>query len=143
MFEVANSVEGWAYSMDGTATTLAIVVMVTFCVLASAHIIYLTISGVSSNAWNSAAETIALAVNSSPTTYLQNTCAGIFGVNAFRIPVRIMVRGDENQGEHLELVFGGKGTVDAGMSKLVQNKEYGKLSAEEGYTTSAEVSPAH
>ena len=131
MFEVASSIEGWAYSIDGTATILAIIVMVTFCVLALAHIIYLTISGVSSNAWNSAAETIALAMNSSPTIYLQNTCAGIIGINAFRIPVRIMVRGDENQGEHLEMVFGGKKTVDAGMSKLVPNKEYGKLSAEE------------
>lgn len=73
--------------MDGTFTILSIVVMFAFCVLAFGHTIYLVVSGVSSNAWNSTAEVVALAMNSSPTVYLHNTWAGIIGVNTFKTPV--------------------------------------------------------
>lgn len=133
--------EGWAYTIDGTFTKLAIVVMFAFCVLAFGHTIYLAASGVSSTAWNSPAEIVALAMNSSPTEYLHNTCAGIIGINAFKTPVQILARGDDEETEHLELVFGDKKTVDAGSSKLTKNKEYGEVLAK-AYTTSVQVHPA-
>ncbi|KAI9872891.1 MAG: hypothetical protein M1830_001086 [Pleopsidium flavum] len=141
VFEVSNSIQGWAYTIDGTFTILAIVVMFGFCVLAFGHTIYLGVSGVSSNAWSSTAEIVALAMNSSPTVYLQNTCAGIIGVNTFKTPVQILVRGDNDQTEHLELVFGDQETADAGASKLTKNKDYGELLTK-GYTTSVQVHPA-
>lgn len=132
--------EGWAYTPDGTFTKLSMVIMFAYCILAFGHIIYLLLSGVSSDAWNSTAEIVALAMNSSPTAYLHNTCAGIIGVNTFKTPVQILVRGDDNQTEYLELVFGNKDTVDAGASKLTKNKEYGEVLTK-GYTTSVQVQP--
>lgn len=130
--------QGCAYSIDGIFTTLAIVVMFAFCVLAIAHAVYLAVSGVSSNAWNSAAEVVALAMNSSPTTYLHNTSAGIIGVNTFKTSVRILAKGRDVQREHLELVFGDEGLADPGTSKLVKNKDYGEIPTE-AYTTSVQT----
>lgn len=133
--------QGWAYTIDGTFTILAIIVMFTFCLLAFGHTIYLVVSGVSSDAWNSTAEIVALAMNSSPTAYLHNTCAGIIGINTFKTPVRILVRGDDDQMEHLELVFGDQEMANAGVSRLTKNKNYGELLSK-GYTTSMQVHPA-
>jgi len=141
VFEINKSIEGWAYTIDGTFTKLSIVVMFTYCVLAFGHTLYLVASGVSSDAWNSSAEIVALAMNSSPTAYLHNTCAGIIGINTYKTPVRILVRGDDDQTEHLELVFGHQKMADAGASKLTKNKDYGEVLTE-GYTTSAQVHPA-
>lgn len=132
---------GWAYTIDGTFTKISIVVMFAYCILAFGHAIYLAVSGVSSDAWNSSAEIVALAMNSSPTAYLHNTCAGILGINTFKTPVQILVRGDDSQTEHLELVFGHQETADARASRLTKNKDYGEVLTT-GYTTSAQVHPA-
>lgn len=101
--------------------------MLFYCVLVLGHIFYSAISGVSSTAWDSAAELVALAMNSSPTETLQNTCAGIIGRKALETPVRVLAT---TQG-HLELVFGeGKGP-NAQTSELVMNEKYGKLAGED------------
>ena len=110
---------------------IAVAVMMVYCILAFAHIIYLGISGISSTAWDSIAEIVALAMNSSPTKHLQNTCAGIFGSKTFQIPVKIMVtNGGSGKDEHLELVFGVAEQRNAQMSRMEANKKYGTLHAD-------------
>lgn len=90
VFEIENSIYGWLYSASGTTTKLAITVMLAYCVLVLGHIIYSTISGISSTAWDSTTEFVALTMNSSPTKILQNTCAGIIGSTALKTLVRVL-----------------------------------------------------
>lgn len=105
-------------------TKSAIAVMLAYCFLVLAHIIYLAISGVSSTAWDLVAELVALAMNSSPTEALQNTCAGIVGKKAYETEVRVLKTSEK----HLELVFGEVKDSNADVSKLVMNEKYGRIS---------------
>ncbi|MCJ1264493.1 hypothetical protein MMC22_004365 [Lobaria immixta] len=123
MFEIEHSVYGWFYSPHGTTTILAITVMLAYCTLVLGHTIYSAISGISSTAWDSTAEFVALAMNSSPTKILQNTCAGIVGRRALQTPVRVLA----TTPGHLELVFGEVKDQNAQISELVPNEKYGKL----------------
>ena len=90
--------------------------------------IYRGITGISSSSWDSAAEVVALAINSAPTQHLQNTCSGIIGMKPFRTRVRILATASSTgEEDHLELVFGEK-TDDQGRGVRVElNKEYGTL----------------
>ena len=123
MFEIENKVYGWLYTASQTTTKLAIAVMLAYCALVLGHVIYSIVSGVSSTAWDSTAEFVALTMNSSPTEILQNTCAGIIGSTALKTPVRVLAT---TQG-HLELVFGEIKNPNAQASALVMNEKYGKL----------------
>ena len=107
--------------LDGTATKLAIAVMFIYCLLASSHTLYAIITGISSSAWDSVAELVALAINSSPSDVLQNTCAGIIGTRAFKAPVRIA----ETTEGHLELLFGDR--HDLQTSEFRVNEKYGGI----------------
>lgn len=127
VLEIENSVYGWLYTASETTTILAITVMLAYCLLVLGHIIYYTIFGVSSSAWDSIAELVALAMNSSPTKTLQNTCAGIIGLKALKSPVRVLVTSPG----HLELVFGEVKDPDAQASTLEMNQRYGKLVCED------------
>lgn len=82
--------------------------------------------GVSSTAWDSVGELVALTVNSSPTKILQNTCAGIVGRQALKTPVRVLA----TTPGHLELVFGEIEDPKLQASELVMNEKYGKLDDE-------------
>lgn len=126
MFEIEYWFYGWLYSSSGTTTQLAITVMLAYCVLVFGHIIYSAVSGVSSTAWDSSAELVALAMNSSPTETLQNTCAGIVGRQALKTPVRVLA----TDPGHLELVFGEVKNPNAQTSELMMNEKYGKLTDE-------------
>lgn len=126
MFEIEYAFYGWSYSASGTATILSITVMLTYCVLVFGHIIYSAIYGISSTAWDSAAELVALAMNSSPTEVLQNTCAGIIGRQALNTTVRVLA----TTPGHLELVFGEVKDPNVQTSELVMNQKYGKLPGE-------------
>ena len=102
--------------------------MLAYCILALVHILYLGTSGISSTAWDSTAEMMALAVNSSPTKYLQNTCAGIIGIKAYQVPVRILAAKVSSAGageDHLELVFGESGKDGVHIERLEVNRKYG------------------
>ncbi|KAL9116591.1 MAG: hypothetical protein Q9187_006883 [Circinaria calcarea] len=129
VFTIEHSLDGWSYNIQDTAPKLALVVMLVYCIIASSHILYSLISGISSTAWDSTAEVVALAMNSSPTTHLQNTCAGIVGVKTFRTPVRILAaesNGAKQEG-HLELVFGHAEEQGTGWSGMETNVEYGRV----------------
>ena len=126
---MSHNIYGYGYDIRDTTTQLAVAVMVTYCIIAFAHIIYLGAFGISSMAWDSTAEMMALAMNSSPTKHLQNTCAGIIGIKPFQTRVRILASKSSGAGEedHLELVFGEIGAPDAHMEKLKLNQKYGNL----------------
>ena len=105
--------------------------MCAYCLIASAHILYLGISGISSTAWDSTAEMMTLAVNSAPTEHLQNTCAGIIGIKTFQTSVRVLARDSgDGQQDHLELVFGEFQRPDACMRMVEVNRKYGKVRVE-------------
>ena len=129
VFEVNHQFFGWAYGSSEIPVRLAIAVMVTYCVLAVSHTFYLGIWSVSSDSWNSAAEVVALTMNSTPTRHLQNTCSGIYGMKLFRTTVRIVATAQEAGGkeDHLELVFGETSESKEPQSKLVVGEEYGSL----------------
>lgn len=103
--------------------------MFAYCILVFGHIVYSAISGVSSTAWDSAAEIVALAMNSSPTDILQNTCAGIVGRKALKTSVKVLA----TTPGHLELVFGEFKGPNAHNSQLVMNEKYGKLTGAKDY----------
>lgn len=129
VFEVDHSIQGYAYSVNGTLTKIAVAVMIGFCILATAHSVYLATTGLSSATWDSAAEVVALAMNSTPTRLLQNTCAGITSARTFQTRVRVLASDNGNgngKDEHLELVFGD--VPNAKHSLIVENQEYGRLS---------------
>ncbi|KAL9026399.1 MAG: hypothetical protein Q9180_007491, partial [Flavoplaca navasiana] len=83
---------------------------------------------ISSNCWDTIAEVTALAMNSSPTAALRNTCAGITELHIFKLPVRILVSKDEEgEGEHLELVFGSVDEEKMSERTIKANRTYGTL----------------
>ena len=67
-------------------------------------------------------------MNSSPTSALRNTCAGITELHIFKLPVRVLVRNDvDGEGEHLEMVFG---EVEQGLTDkhtIKANRAYGTM----------------
>lgn len=72
----------------------------------------------------------ALAINSTPTTALRNTCAGISEIRIFKVPVRILAMRDlEGDGEHLELVFGDVDAEQARKMSIKSNRKYGTMPA--------------
>lgn len=67
-------------------------------------------------------------MNSTPTTLLKNTCAGIMELSIFKLPVRVIaIRDDEGDGEHLELVFGNLDEKDVRGTPIKPNRVYGTL----------------
>lgn len=72
----------------------------------------------------------ALAMNSTPTAALRNTCAGISEISIFKLPVRILAMRDlEGEGEHLELVFGDVDEEQAKKMSIKPNRKYGTMPA--------------
>ena len=125
---ISSAIEGYAYNTQGTTTKLAIGLLLAYCIIAITHIIYAGISGISSTCWDSISEVTALAMNSTPTATLRNTCAGITELNIFKLPVRVLASRDaEGDGEHLELVFGklDEKTLKSGTIKV--NRAYGTM----------------
>lgn len=127
-FRVSTTVEGYAYNTHGPITKLAIGVLLAYCLVAVTHIIYAGISGISSTCWDSISEVTALAMNSTPTVLLRNTCAGISELNIFKLPVRVLAFADaEGDGEHLELVFGNTDEKTIGNKTIKPNRVYGTM----------------
>jgi hypothetical protein len=94
-------VPGLAYTTDGYPIKIAIVILLVYCAFAVSHFVYTIISSVSSSAWDSMPELVALAVNSPPSDQLDHTGAGIERMSTFRVPVGIRAVDD-----HLQLQFG-------------------------------------
>ena len=127
---VYTTFEGFAYNTRGTTPKVAICFLLTYCTFALTHILYAGITGISSTCWDSISEVTALAVDSTPSALLRNTCAGITELSIFKIPVRVLaVRDDESSdGEHLELVFGELDEKAIQHQVIKQNRVYGTMS---------------
>ena len=126
---VFSAFEGFSYNTRGTTPKIAICILLTYCVVAFAHVLYSGFTGVSSTCWDSIGEVTALAVNSQPTILLRNTCAGITELNIFKLPVRVLAIRDNEQGdgEHLELVFGDMGEKTTQHTTIKANRVYGTI----------------
>lgn len=128
-FRVHSTFEGFAYNTTGTTPKVAICFLLAYCVVALAHILYAGITGISSTCWDSISEVTALAVNSTPSVLLRNTCAGITELDIFKTPVRVLAfRDNENSdGEHLELVFGDLDEKSIQHQVIKKNRVYGTM----------------
>ncbi|KAL8790894.1 MAG: hypothetical protein Q9213_000319 [Squamulea squamosa] len=130
---VDSSVEGYGFGLEGFAPKLTAAVLLIYCALVVGHVCYSAISGVSSTSWDSITEMVALAVNSSPTIQLRNTCAGITQMSVFHLPIRILTSKDAGEDEdHLELIFGSVDDLVAKRCRIQENHDYGTMN-NEGY----------
>lgn len=85
-------------------------------------------TGISSTCWDSIGEVTALAMDSTPTVLLRNTCAGIMELNIYKLPVRVLaIRDSEGDGDHLELVFGNTDGKEVGGTPITPNRVYRTL----------------
>ena len=129
-FRVSSFINGYSYNIHGTSTKLAVCLLLIYCLLAIIHIIYAGISGISSTCWDSIGEVTALAVNSTSTEALRNTCAGITEMAIFKLPVRVLAFRDEvGEGEHLELVFDKLDDERLENREIKANRVYGTMPA--------------
>lgn len=97
------SVVGYAFSSEQVTSKIACAILMLHVLLALLHTIYSLRSGLSSSSWDSVTELIALAMNSTPSDALKNTCAGIDLPSTMGLPVRIVE--SETIEEHLEVVL--------------------------------------
>lgn len=128
---ISSEFQGFAYNVNGATPKIAVAFLLAYCIFVLAHVLYVCIYGISSTCWDSIAEVTALAMNSTPTVALRNTCAGITELDIFKIPVRVLAARDEegSDREHLELVFeyaDGK-TTELGHSTMKADRSYGTL----------------
>ncbi|KAI4177618.1 MAG: hypothetical protein LQ346_007626 [Caloplaca aetnensis] len=129
---VDSSVEGYAFSIDGIAAKLTAAVLLIYCALVVAHLVYAAVSGISSTSWDSITEFVVLAVNSSPSIQLRNTCAGVHQMSVFRLPARVLTSRDtDGEDDHLGLVFGHVDAATAKSCQVQENRDYGTMLAEE------------
>ncbi|KAF4629375.1 hypothetical protein G7Y89_g8771 [Cudoniella acicularis] len=92
---------GYGYGMNGTGIYIAATILLIYVVLTLIHMAVMIFGSWSSNAWSTPGELIALAVSSSPTDLLYNTCAGIEDPKTWNWIVQVQ----ETKEAHLELVF--------------------------------------
>jgi hypothetical protein len=107
-FTLKADILGYAYSTKGTTQIAAMTVLSFYVVLVLLHIGYSVTTGWYTSNWGSPSELTALAMNSEPTTKLENTGGGIETIQVFREQVRIRVRD-----ERLQMVFEGDAGVIA------------------------------
>ncbi|KAF1809704.1 hypothetical protein P152DRAFT_451660 [Eremomyces bilateralis CBS 781.70] len=129
---------GYGYGPDILAVKLSLAILLIYCLVTLAHICISIWYGISSIAWTSFSEAIALAMNSPTAPELQNTCAGIATANIFGYKVRIGSRTapgdlsngmrstmDEQDVPHLELLFPSHGSH--AIENVQLNCKYGAL----------------
>jgi len=119
-FTVEVFAEGWAYNSRGKAAKMSCIVLAVYAILALFHIGFTVWTGMTSQAWDTLSEVIALAMQSRPTETLRNTSAGITTATVFTQMVRVVQTGEN--GDHLELDFGD--FPDASKLPLVPNEFY-------------------
>ena len=133
-FRVSTTINGYSYNTAGATPKIAICLLLIYCLLAIIHMFYAGISGISSTCWDSIGEVTALAMNSTPTTALRNTCAGITELNIYKLPVRVLAfRDEEGDGEHLELVFGNLDEKTLENKTIKANRVYGTMPTIKGH----------
>jgi len=126
-FEVESTAERYAYNIRGVPAKVAIAIVTVYCAFALWLLSYSGFSGMTSTDWDFIAEVTALAMNSTPTEHLRNTCAGIMGMHIYRLPVRILAATDKRGEDHLELVFCNVDEKTTERRSIKLNKKYGTM----------------
>ena len=119
---------GYGYGFKGITVYIAIAVLLIHVLFVLIYTAFVCCKGISSGAWSSIGEMLVLAMNSSPTTKLQNTCAGVAEAETWGLVAKVRERNES----HLELIVeeGGSKRKDGTGAKLEFNKQYGSISAE-------------
>jgi hypothetical protein len=109
---------GASYKRGTAAISLALAVLIAYCLFVAAPICISITSGMSSSSWESLPDLVSLSLNSHPTKVLQNTCAGVRTMEVFMKNVQIQAtRGvdhdrdemDTSEEDHLEIMFSSDG----------------------------------
>ncbi|KAF2111330.1 hypothetical protein BDV96DRAFT_649895 [Lophiotrema nucula] len=112
---------GFGYDITGTPVILALTVLGLYCVFVLGHLIDVLLRGRTSNALDSPAELVTLALQSRYPEHLGHTSVGIETMATLREPVGIRV----NEEERLELVFkNDAGQEGRELRKVEPNKAY-------------------
>lgn len=121
VFKGNTFVYGYGYGSRSTSVQLAILVMITYCVIATAYSGYILVTGSTSTAWNSTIELVALALQSKKPDYLGHISVGIDSIETMKEGVRICA----NQDNELEMIFAHDRDIDKrDLRKIQSNKEY-------------------
>ncbi|KAF7936008.1 uncharacterized protein EAE98_002227 [Botrytis deweyae] len=118
---------GYSYSLRGVTRWLALSILLLHIFLALAHTVIITLMGWTSKILNSRCEILVLAINSSPSMGLDNTCVGINRLDTYKQIVKVR----ETTFEHLGLVMNGE--EDKHTEKMVIDKEYGSREQKETF----------
>jgi hypothetical protein len=121
-FNVTFSRYGYGWSSSGILVRIAFAILFLHAVATIIHIIAVAKKRRMCVAWGSLGELVALAMNSSPTCRLRNTCAGISTRKTWQEDVKVINTGDD----HLELVFKDDAlNIPPHPSRPLPNVEYG------------------
>ncbi|TGO42973.1 hypothetical protein BHYA_0004g00990 [Botrytis hyacinthi] len=118
---------GYSYSLRGITRWLALSILLLHIFLALAHTVIITRMGWTSKILKSLCEILVLAINSSPSAVLDNTCGGVEILDTYKHIVEVR----ETSFEHLGLVM--NGDEDKHTEKVVIDKEYGSLDKKETF----------
>lgn len=83
---------GYAYSPKGKTQVAAMTVLSIYVLLVLCHIGYSAVTGWYSSSWGSPSELTALAMNSDPTSKLENTGGGIETIGVFKENVKVRLK---------------------------------------------------
>ncbi|KAF7914350.1 uncharacterized protein EAF01_000756 [Botrytis porri] len=115
---------GYSYSLQGSTRSLAVFILVLHMLLALIHAVLIYWHGYTNNILESLTEILALAINSPPSSNLDNTCAGIERVNTYKKIIRVR----EVSSSHLGLIVGDDGDITT--EEVMADKKYGCLREE-------------
>ncbi|KAH7327309.1 hypothetical protein BKA65DRAFT_510347 [Rhexocercosporidium sp. MPI-PUGE-AT-0058] len=121
-FEMKTTVNGYGYGPT-TATILSSIVLAVYVLIAFIFLIYsMVFSQTTSSSWDSITELVALAMNSTPSSALHNTGAGIACLRTLKQPVTVGVAGD-----CLQLIFKGDESEEnhGDIAGIAENTYYG------------------
>jgi hypothetical protein len=120
-FEFRTTWYAYGYSTNSTSVRLSLAVILAYCIITSAYLLYMLITGSTSTAWNSAIELVALALQSRKPDYTGRIAVGIDTLDTFNQGVGIRVNNDNE----LELVFASDRDIDSrGLRRIEKNHVY-------------------
>lgn len=112
---------GYGYDSSKTPVKLSLTILVIYCLVALAYLLFIFISGQTANSWDTMGELVLLALNSRRPSHLSGTSAGTETLKTFREPVNVRA----NKEGSLEIVFADDPDVKAlGYDMVVPNKRY-------------------
>jgi hypothetical protein len=121
VFERRSTLYAYGYTTNSTSVRLALAVILAYCIVTIAFLIYILVTGYTSTAWNSAIELVALALQSRNPEYPGHTAVGIDSLHTLNQGVGIRV----NKDDELELVFASDRDLDSrGLRKIERNVVY-------------------